>query len=181
MEEFGAHFAVLGLIGDFGSNLEEFEFNLEDLGFNLGDLGVNLGDFGVYLGASGSILGGNSADFGRYWGELGRIWGGPALPQLPPWRGRGFWGEKGLFWGRFQGVSLLGLRAAAMLHYVTDLALLLRSKSGGRSLREEPALPRLLESRVVIGRERGGGRGLGGRAVGDWGGWESGRGLGWVV
>ena len=68
-------------------------------------------------------------------------------------------------------MSLLGLRAAAMLHYVTDLALLLRSKSGGRSLREEPALPRLLESRVVIGRERGGGRGLGGRAVVDWGVW----------
>ncbi|XP_040510933.1 neuroguidin isoform X2 [Gallus gallus] len=53
-----------------------------------------------------------------------------------------------------RGVSLLGLRAAAMLHYVTDLALLLRSKSGGRSLREEPALPRLLESRVVLEKLR---------------------------
>ena len=50
-----------------------------------------------------------------------------------------------------QGVSLLGARGGAMLLYITDMALILRAKSGGRSLRAEPALPRLLESRVVIG------------------------------
>ncbi|XP_015706134.1 neuroguidin isoform X2 [Coturnix japonica] len=55
---------------------------------------------------------------------------------------------------REEGISLLGVRAAAILNYVTDLGLVLRAKSGGRSLREEPALPRILESRVVLEKLR---------------------------
>lgn len=64
-----------------------------------------------------------------------------------------------------QGLSLLGVRAQALLQYLGDLGLLLATKCRGGALGALPALPRLLETRLVRGRglrEGAGPEGLGG-------------------
>ncbi|XP_064359369.1 neuroguidin isoform X4 [Dromaius novaehollandiae] len=53
-----------------------------------------------------------------------------------------------------QGPSLLELRPQLLLLYLQDLALLAGAKVGGASLGAEPALPRLLETRVVLEKMR---------------------------
>ncbi|XP_074787277.1 neuroguidin-like isoform X4 [Athene noctua] len=53
-----------------------------------------------------------------------------------------------------KGLSLLAVAPQTLLHYLQDLGLLLALKLRGRSLREAPPLPRLLESRVVLEKLR---------------------------
>ncbi|XP_064331566.1 neuroguidin isoform X2 [Phalacrocorax carbo] len=53
-----------------------------------------------------------------------------------------------------KGVSLLEVRAQALLQYLQDLGLLLGGKARGGALGAEPALPRLLETRVVLEKLR---------------------------
>ncbi|XP_062454767.1 neuroguidin [Rhea pennata] len=53
-----------------------------------------------------------------------------------------------------QGLSLLELRPQLLLLYLQDLALLAGAKVGGASLGAAPALPRLLETRVVLEKMR---------------------------
>ncbi|XP_065520889.1 neuroguidin-like isoform X3 [Lathamus discolor] len=48
-----------------------------------------------------------------------------------------------------KGLSLLALRPQALVQYLQDLGLVLGAKAQGRSLGALPALPRLLETRVV--------------------------------
>lgn len=80
----------------------------------------------------------------RGWGGNGGSWGGlgDSTAPLPP-----------------QGVSLLEVRAQALLQYLQDLALLLGTKARGGRLGGLPALPRLLETRLVRGGAAGRGRG----------------------
>ncbi|KAM7080980.1 neuroguidin isoform 3-T5 [Ciconia maguari] len=53
-----------------------------------------------------------------------------------------------------KGVSLLEVRAQALLQYLQDLGLLLATKARGGALGGLPALPRLLETRVVLEKVR---------------------------
>ncbi|XP_049653551.1 LOW QUALITY PROTEIN: neuroguidin [Accipiter gentilis] len=53
-----------------------------------------------------------------------------------------------------KGVSLLEVRAQALLQYLQDLALLLGTKARGGALGGLPALPRLLETRLVLEKLR---------------------------
>ncbi|KAK4805565.1 hypothetical protein QYF61_022600 [Mycteria americana] len=53
-----------------------------------------------------------------------------------------------------EGVSLLEVRAQALLQYLQDLGLLLATKARGGALGGLPALPRLLETRVVLEKVR---------------------------
>ncbi|XP_054667483.1 neuroguidin [Grus americana] len=53
-----------------------------------------------------------------------------------------------------KGVSLLEVRAQALLQYLQDLALLLAAKTRGGTLGALPALPRLLETRLVLEKLR---------------------------
>ncbi|XP_068777799.1 neuroguidin isoform X4 [Struthio camelus] len=53
-----------------------------------------------------------------------------------------------------QGLSLLELRPQLLLLYLQDLALVAGAKVGGASLGAEPAVPRLLETRVVLEKMR---------------------------
>ncbi|XP_065521073.1 neuroguidin-like, partial [Lathamus discolor] len=49
-----------------------------------------------------------------------------------------------------KGLSLLALRPQALVQYLQDLGLVLGAKAQGRSLGALPALPRLLETRMVL-------------------------------
>ncbi|XP_071885890.1 neuroguidin [Anas platyrhynchos] len=53
-----------------------------------------------------------------------------------------------------KGLSLLGVRAQALLQYLGDLGLLLATKCRGGALGALPALPRLLETRLVLEKSR---------------------------
>ncbi|XP_075597482.1 neuroguidin isoform X2 [Balearica regulorum gibbericeps] len=53
-----------------------------------------------------------------------------------------------------KGVSLLEVRSQALLQYLQDLALLLAAKARGGTLGALPALPRLLETRLVLEKLR---------------------------